>query len=86
MSWVEEQSWFGLEDLVLDSIEEQQEIKNNFLYNQIWTTCDKRTIPVKYMKTSHLINCINKIKRDNWRLYALPILEIELKLRNHGKN
>ena len=37
------------------------------------------------MKTSHLVNCINKIKRDNWRLYALTILETELKLRNYEK-
>jgi hypothetical protein len=33
MSWVEEQDWFGLEDLVQNSIEEQQEIKDNLLYN-----------------------------------------------------
>ena len=85
MSWVEEQSWFGLEDLVIDSIEQQQEIQDNFLYKHIWTTYDGRAIYIKNMKTSHLVNCINKIKRDNWRLYALPILEMELKLRNYGK-
>lgn len=85
MSWAEEQSWFGLEDLVLESIEEQREIESDFLYNHIWTTYDGQSVPVKYMKTSHLINCINKIKRENWRLYALPILETELKLRSNGK-
>ena len=85
MSWVEEQDWFGLEDLVQNSIEEQQEIKDNLLYNQIWTTYDGKAIHIKNMKTSHLVNCINKIKRDNWRLYALTILETELKLRNYGK-
>ena len=84
MSWVEEQSWFGLEDLVIDSIE-QQEIQDNFLYKHIWTTYDGRAIYIKNMKTSHLINCINKIKRDNWRLYALPIFERGIKIKKLWK-
>jgi hypothetical protein len=83
MSWVEEQSWFGLEDLVLDNIEEQQTIKANFICNQIWTTKEGSSIHIKKMKTPHLVNCINKIKRENWRVYALPILETELKSRNY---
>jgi hypothetical protein len=31
MSWVEEQSWFGTEDLVLDQEEREQELLENHL-------------------------------------------------------
>jgi hypothetical protein len=31
MAWAEEQSWFGLEDLAINCIQEQEKIKNNFL-------------------------------------------------------
>jgi hypothetical protein len=38
MAWAEEQSWFGLEDLVINNNQEQERIKNNFLKKDIWTT------------------------------------------------
>ena len=81
MAWAEEQSWFGLEDLVIDDIQEQERIKNNFLKKDIWITKSGTYVHISQMDTNHLKNCINKCKRDNWRIYALPKLEKELKLR-----
>lgn len=81
MSWAEEQSWFGLEDLVQADKERQQEIKDNLIYNHIWTMYNDYEIHIKDMSTNHLQNCIKKCKREDWRLYALPILENELKSR-----
>lgn len=80
MAWAEEQSWFGLEDLVIEDMQEQDRIKDNFLKKGIWTA-KSGNIHISQMDTNHLKNCINKCKRDNWRIYALPKLEKELKLR-----
>lgn len=81
MAWAEEQSWFGLEDLVIDDIQEQERIKENFLKRGRWITKSGATIHISQMDTNHLKNCINKCKRDNWRIYALPKLEKELESR-----
>lgn len=80
MAWAEEQSWFGLEDLVIEENMQEQEIKDNFLKKGIWTT-KSDTIHISQMDVNHLQNCINKCKRDSWRMYALPKLEKELKRR-----
>jgi hypothetical protein len=79
--WAEEQSWFGLEDLVLEQEEIQESIKIKFLQYQLWTTANGVSIHISHMSTSHLRNCINKCKRENWRLYALPILIQEFNSR-----
>ena len=77
MAWAEEQSWFGLEDLVIDYMQEQERIKDNFLKRGIWTG-KSNTIHISQMNINYLKNCINKCKRDSWRMYALPKLEKEL--------
>ena len=81
MAWAEDQSWFGLEDLVIESMQKQEEIKDNFLKKGIWTTKSGTIIHISQMNINHLQNCINKCKRESWRTYALPKLEKELKLR-----
>jgi hypothetical protein len=86
MAWAEEQSWFGLEDLVINNNQEQERIKNNFLKKDIWTTKFDDTIHISKMDNNHLKNCINKCKRDSWRMYALPKLEKELKSRVNMEN
>ena len=80
MSWVEEQSWFGLEpdDVEMIVNAAQEKIKKLFLTKKLWTNKLGCHIHLKDMKTSHIKNCINKCKRENWRIYALPILEKEL--------
>lgn len=81
MAFAEEQSWFGLEDTILDHIEEHNDIKYQFIQKGIWTTQFNEDIHLSQMKTSHIQNCINKCKRERWRTWALPILEQELKRR-----
>ena len=77
MSWAEEQSWFGLEDLVIAEQEEYEEL----LANNLWKTAKGEILKVSNMTTHHLKMCINKIKRDNWRKDYLPILIKELNKR-----
>lgn len=81
MSWIEEQTCFGLEEAILDDIETQQYILNRFLKQRIWTTKDGREIALSRMTTMHIRYSINKCKRENWRLWALPGLEKELARR-----
>lgn len=48
----------------------------------IWTSGNGRKIAVSDMATSHIINSIKKIKRENWKVDWLPILTEELNRRN----
>lgn len=79
MSWAEEQSWFGLEDLVLDAIYEAEED----LRNGIWVAKDGTKYSISKMTTSHIKNCIRMIQRSNyrWRPEYLELLVQELKRR-----
>lgn len=47
-----------------------------------WRSANGTTWQIKDMKTSHVQNCITKIKRENWRMEYLEILEQELRNRN----
>lgn len=77
MAWAEEQSWFGLEDSVLEAEEEQQ----NLLENQLWKTKDGRILPVSLMSTQHIRNSLKKIYRDKWRTAYAVLLKAELQKR-----
>ena len=77
MAWAEEQSWFGLEDSVLEAEEEQQ----NLLENQLWKTKDGRILPVSSMLTQHIQNSLRKISRDKWRTAYAVLLKSELQKR-----
>lgn len=87
MAWAEEQSWFGLEDIALECIENQNQIRENFIYRNIWTTQDNCEIHISQMTVTHIKNCVNKCRREQWRLWALPILENELnkRFKSYGK-
>ena len=75
MAWAEEQSWFGLEDVVLeerdlalDAIQIEKEI--------VWETRNGDFIPISQMNTSHIKNSINMILKSNkkWRgRYLIPL-------------
>ena len=77
MAWAEEQSWFGLEDLVLEAEEEQQ----NLLENQLWKTKDGRILSISSMSTQHIRNSLRKISRDKWRTAYAVLLKAELQKR-----
>ena len=84
MSWAEEQSWFGLEDLALEAIyEENENIRNENIRNNIWIAKDGTKYSISEMTTSHIKNCIRMIRRSNyrWRPEYIEPLTQELKRR-----
>lgn len=83
MSWAEEQSWFGLEDLAIKS---EQEVE--FISIPAWRMADGQLIAIQDMDTSHIKNCIKMIYRHNstWRHQYLRYFEEELHKREFLKN
>lgn len=83
MSWIEEQTWFGLELEDIEMIENDFEevVKILFLTKYLWTTKNHYQIHLSDMKINHIQNCLNKCKRENWRLWAISLLEQELNKR-----
>ena len=81
MSWVEEQSWFGLENLVFDAKISEIDAEEKLELQGVWSTKDGREMKLSQMTETHIRNCIKKCERENWRLWALPFLQQELKKR-----
>lgn len=83
MSWVEEQPWFGLEDLVLEAMQSEQDIE--YISIPAWRMADGELIAIRDMKTSHIKNCIKMIykKNGNWRHQYLRYFEDELRRRKY---
>lgn len=50
-------------------------------YSDTWLCSNGEEMLIKEMSSEHIKNCINKIKRDNFRKEWLEILEYELELR-----
>ena len=44
----------------------------------LWKDIERNVHAVSLMEDSHIINCINKIKRDNWRTEYLMFFEQEM--------
>lgn len=81
MSWVEEQWWFGLEDLVLEARGRANEARGLFNQN-IWVTKEGKPISITSMSDQHLYNCIKMIEEGRLnRRWALPKLKAEQKRR-----
>ena len=80
MAWAEEQDWFGLEDLVIEKLEED---KYNLIH-KIWVTRNNVKIPINKMETTHIKNCIKCIERSNFKLRPeyYKLLKQELTRRN----
>lgn len=76
MSWVEDQSWFGLEDL------------DPILYVDftVWKTKNGRKIPVKEMSDNHLLNTINMLEGDDLSLLEEAWLKVLTKEYKNRKN
>lgn len=81
MAWAEEQSWFGLEDSVIEAEQEQEHL----LENQLWKTKDGRILSISSMSTQHILNSLRKIRRDNWRRPYGHLFNEELKRRGYFK-
>jgi len=63
-------------------IEEPKLITKAVKTTAYWLTRGNKIIAIKDMKTSHIKNCINIIKkRKHWRRQYLTPLEIELEMR-----
>ena len=77
MAWAEEQSWFGLEDSVIEAEQEQEHL----LENQLWKTKDGRILSVSSMSTQHIRNYLKKISRDKLRTAYAVLLKAELQKR-----
>lgn len=87
MSWVEEQSWFGLEDTLdfteyLDSIDIRDKYKYDELTGEIlWETKTFELIPISQMTTSHIQNALRMCIKNNWRTEYIQIFQDELNKR-----
>lgn len=87
MSWVEDQQWFGLEDLVIQEeglLSDLDDYSDPFEECKLgnWVTKDGTIIPFKYMTNEHLYNCIKMIETGRLkRTWALPYLKSELNSR-----
>lgn len=89
MAWAEWQPWFGLEDMAIEAMEEKElEIEELEIqkHGYPWETKTGELIYLKDMKTSHIVNAINMIKRSikankPWRTSFLKPLLIEYKKR-----
>lgn len=77
MSWVEEQSWYGLED-TLDFDNYYDELTGEIL----WETKTFELIPVSQMTTSHIQNALRMCIKNNWRTEYIQIFQEELEKRN----
>lgn len=94
MSWAEEQSWFGLEDLALEALYgsdydlDSTRSSVEFISIPAWRTKDGELIAIKDMDTSHIKNCIKMIYRSNgkWRHQYLRYFEAELRKRKFLSN
>ena len=89
MSWAEEQSWFGLEDLALEALYgsdydlDSTHSGVEFISIPAWRMRNGKLIAIKDMDTSHIKNCIKMIYRSNgtWRHQYLRYFEAELRKR-----
>ena len=94
MSWAEEQSWFGLEDLALEALYgsdydlDSTHSSVEFISIPAWRMKDGNLIAIQDMDTSHIKNCIKMIYRHNgtWRPQYLRYFEAELRRRKYLKN
>lgn len=56
-------------DLILDLVKEKKWPSATMIHD------------IKDMSTQHIVNCIKKIKRENWRKVYLPLFEFEIAQR-----
>ena len=72
MSWREENAW----EQAYNEWED-----NLLLQSRQWKNGKGEIVPISELSTQHIVNIINKIKRDKWRVDYLGIMERELMKR-----
>ena len=81
MSWIEVQTWFGLEPEDIRTYNDDDELLNK----KLWRTANGRILRIEEMSTQHIKNCIKRYEfLKDWRVQYLQVLENELKNR-YGK-
>lgn len=81
MSWIEEQTWFGLEPEDIRTYNDDDEL----VKKKLWRTAVGRILRIEEMSTQHIENCIRRIEfLKDWRVQYLRVLKDELKKR-YGK-
>ena len=91
MSWAEEQSWFGLEDLALEALYgsdydlDSTRSSVEFISIPAWRMRNGKLIAIKDMDTSHIKHCIKMIYESNgtWRYPYLKYFKAELITRKY---
>ena len=82
MSWVEDQWWFGMEDMVIEARERQAEARR-MIKQGYWMQADWEPIALRAMTDTHLNNCVKMIESGRLkRRWALPYLKAEIDRRN----
>lgn len=86
MSWAEEQSWFGFEDLALEALYGSSYDADVKRLEIVWVCKDGTAMRIEDMTTEHIINCIAMIQSSilnnkPWRTNYLPIFKKELNNR-----
>lgn len=89
MSWVEEQSWFGLEDTLdfTKYLESRNELEAKYKHDELtgeilWETKTFDLIPISQMTTQHIQNAMRMCIMNNWRTEYIQIFQMELDKRN----
>jgi hypothetical protein len=89
MSWVEEQSWFGLEDTLdfTEYLESINEIETKYKIDELteeilWETKTFDLIPISQMTTSHIQNALKMCIKNHWRTEYITVFQQELEKRN----
>lgn len=83
MSWIEDQDFFGLEEIYADSYIEEYAYNRDTLTGEImWETKTFDLIPISQMTTSHIQNAMRICIKNNWRTEYITIFQQELEKRN----
>lgn len=88
MSWIEEQDWFGLEDMAEQAFQEEKNGSDFDIDSMIWVTKDGNYTKISDMSTPHILNSINRIQKsvlrgNPWRVEYLPVLKKEIQYRKY---
>lgn len=87
MSYIEDEFYFGLEDLAYEfELEKERQYQHN-LDEHIWIGAGNRRYIIEYMTTQHIKNCMHMIYKKNgtWRHEYLQLFQNEL-LRRKWQN
>lgn len=79
MSYIEDEFYFGLEDLAYElELERERQYQHN-LDEHIWIGAGNKRYIIEYMDTQHIKNCMHMIYKKNgtWRHEYLQLFQNE---------